>query len=402
VRPRQGRLLAGVCGALGRATNTDPVLWRVVLVVLTIFAGIGFLAYVVAWLILPAEGDTASPIEALVGRGRSGTPTILTIIGGVIVLIALAAYTSEPFRAAPILAVVLLGGALLLLLRDRGRTRPWATASAPPPWPPSAGDQTAAGPGLMASTPDAPTLAGPTAPAPPAFAPHGPFVPPAPPPPPAPPAMRPPPPPKPPKERSRLFLLTFSVALVVVGVMALIDLAGSVVPAGGYVAAALAVVGLGLVLGAWIGRARWLIAVGIILSIVLGGMFGADRVDGWHDAGSVTYTPTSVNEIQEMYRHDVGDVTLDLSLVDFTEASPEAVDITVRLDWGNLTIILPPDVDATVETNVDVGNVQVFDQARSGLDPGRQTITDFGPDGPGGGQVRIDAAVDLGNLEVSR
>ena len=43
-------MLAGVCGAFGRATNTDPVLWRVVLVVLTIFGGIGVLAYLVGWL----------------------------------------------------------------------------------------------------------------------------------------------------------------------------------------------------------------------------------------------------------------------------------------------------------------------------------------------------------------
>ena len=51
---------------------------------------------------------------------------------------------------------------------------------------------------------------------------------------------------------------------------------------------------------------------------------------------------------------------------------------------------------------MDVGNVQVFDHSRSGLDPGRQTVTDYGDDGPGGGKVHIDAAVDLGNLEVHR
>ena len=41
VRPTQGRLLAGVCGALARATNTDPILWRVIISVLTIFGGFG-------------------------------------------------------------------------------------------------------------------------------------------------------------------------------------------------------------------------------------------------------------------------------------------------------------------------------------------------------------------------
>src|SRR5205814_2152264 len=36
VRPARGRVLAGVCAAIGRATNTDPVLWRVLFAVLTL------------------------------------------------------------------------------------------------------------------------------------------------------------------------------------------------------------------------------------------------------------------------------------------------------------------------------------------------------------------------------
>ena len=71
VRPRHGRYLAGVCAAIGRATNTDPVLWRVLLAVLGFFGGVGILVYVAAWLIIPGEGDTASPIESMLGRGRS-------------------------------------------------------------------------------------------------------------------------------------------------------------------------------------------------------------------------------------------------------------------------------------------------------------------------------------------
>ena len=67
VRPVNGRLISGVSGALGRATNTDPVLWRVVLAVLTLFGGLGVLIYVLGWILLPAEGDTAAPIEALLG-----------------------------------------------------------------------------------------------------------------------------------------------------------------------------------------------------------------------------------------------------------------------------------------------------------------------------------------------
>src|SRR5258705_1677582 len=128
VRPKQGRLLSGVCGALARATNTDPILWRVVIAVLTIFGGFGVLLYLLGWLLLPADGDTASPVEALLGRGYSATSKALTIIAGVVALISVGAFVSEPFRPG-IFGAILLGAAALLLLRDqRGRSRP-----APPP-----------------------------------------------------------------------------------------------------------------------------------------------------------------------------------------------------------------------------------------------------------------------------
>src|SRR5262245_42913483 len=63
IRPRSGRYLAGVSGAVARATNTDPVLWRVLFIVLAFFGGFGILAYLVLWLGTPADGDTASPVE---------------------------------------------------------------------------------------------------------------------------------------------------------------------------------------------------------------------------------------------------------------------------------------------------------------------------------------------------
>ena len=67
VRPARGggRMVAGVAGALGRATNTDPVLWRVLFAVLILAGGLGLFAYVVGWLLIPAEGDTGSPLESL-------------------------------------------------------------------------------------------------------------------------------------------------------------------------------------------------------------------------------------------------------------------------------------------------------------------------------------------------
>jgi phage shock protein PspC (stress-responsive transcriptional regulator) len=407
IRPTQGRLLAGVCGAFGRATNTDPVLWRIVIAVLTIFAGIGALVYLVAWLILPAEGDTASPIEALAGRGRSGTSTVLTVIGALIVVFSLAAYISEPFRATPLIAVALLAGALLLLLRDRGRIRPVPTN--PVTGPEQAMSSPAPPPAYAAAPaypPAAPAYGPPpyTPPpyAPPPFAPHGPFVPPPPPPPPPVPPMVRAPRPKPP--RSRLGGLTFSVLLLSIGTLAVLNLAGFHIPPLAFFATALGVLGLGLILGTWVGRARWLIAPGIVLTLALAGGAAA-TVDGfwpngWHNTGSVTWAPASAASLQKEYRLGVGDATLDLSSVDFSEAGPIEIETSVNL--GSLKVIVPSNVDVIVDASVNLGDARVFRESWDGLGQSPRTITDLDNDGVGGGKLHLVASVHTGDLEVSR
>ncbi|TDC60445.1 PspC domain-containing protein, partial [Micromonospora sp. KC207] len=114
VRPREGRYLAGVCAAIGRATNTDPVLWRVLLAVLGFFGGIGILVYVTAWLIIPGEGDTASPVESMLGRGRSSMSPVTVIVLSILVAVSFGYIVTDAFRAVLLGAAILIGGALLL------------------------------------------------------------------------------------------------------------------------------------------------------------------------------------------------------------------------------------------------------------------------------------------------
>jgi phage shock protein PspC (stress-responsive transcriptional regulator) len=391
VRPTRGRLLAGVCGALGRATNTDPVLWRVVLAVLTIFGGIGVLAYLLGWVLLPAEGDSASPLEALLGRGHSGTSATLTVIAALIIVASIGAFVAEPLRPG-LFGVLLLGGALLVLLRDqRGRGRA-STASSLPGYPDQASSPPPYGQAAMPA-PHTPPYA-------PGYGPPPLGPPPLGPPPPGAPAWRPPPPPRPRPPRSRLGLLTFSVVLIALGTLAIADLSGLDVPGPAYPALTLAIIGLGLVFGAWLGRARILIALGILVTFALGGSAFADQhMDGWPSGGTVAWAPQSVVQMQHNYRHSLGDATLDLSGVSFT-GQDTTVDVSV--DMGNLEIIVPDTVDVVVTARVDIGNATIFNDSLGGIGSRPRTITDLGRDGPGGGQLTINATVDLGNLEVHR
>jgi phage shock protein C len=66
-RSRTDRVIAGVCGGVGRYLGVDPVLIRVALVVLAIVGGGGILLYVLGWILIPEEkegehlGETSPP-----------------------------------------------------------------------------------------------------------------------------------------------------------------------------------------------------------------------------------------------------------------------------------------------------------------------------------------------------
>jgi len=70
LRPREGRLVAGVCVGLADYFGVDVNLVRLGFGVFTVFWGLGALIYGLAWLVLPEEGETSSILESLVGRLR--------------------------------------------------------------------------------------------------------------------------------------------------------------------------------------------------------------------------------------------------------------------------------------------------------------------------------------------
>jgi phage shock protein PspC (stress-responsive transcriptional regulator) len=54
-RSKKDRVLGGVCGGLGNFFTIDPVLVRVLWAISFFVGGVGFLAYLVAWIIIPEE-----------------------------------------------------------------------------------------------------------------------------------------------------------------------------------------------------------------------------------------------------------------------------------------------------------------------------------------------------------
>ena len=68
LRPRNGRMVAGVCAGLAAYFKVDVNLVRLGFGVFTVFYGIGVLAYLIAWVILPEEGEDNSILESFVHR----------------------------------------------------------------------------------------------------------------------------------------------------------------------------------------------------------------------------------------------------------------------------------------------------------------------------------------------
>jgi phage shock protein C len=62
-RSGDDRVIAGVCGGLGRYLQVDPVLLRIALVILTVSGGLGVLLYIVAVILIPEqqEGEDLGP-----------------------------------------------------------------------------------------------------------------------------------------------------------------------------------------------------------------------------------------------------------------------------------------------------------------------------------------------------
>lgn len=70
-RPRDGRMLAGVCAGFADYFGLDVTLVRVIwAVVAVITGGAGVLAYLVAWVIIPDEGRKSPIAENMAGENQ--------------------------------------------------------------------------------------------------------------------------------------------------------------------------------------------------------------------------------------------------------------------------------------------------------------------------------------------
>ncbi|AZM48284.1 PspC domain-containing protein [Streptomyces sp. WAC 06738] len=61
MRPRDGRVIAGVCAGLARRFDTTPTTVRVVFLVSCLLPGPQFLLYLALWIVMPSEEKVQHP-----------------------------------------------------------------------------------------------------------------------------------------------------------------------------------------------------------------------------------------------------------------------------------------------------------------------------------------------------
>ncbi len=103
-RDREGAVLGGVCAGLGRRLGIDPIVLRVVFIAATAAGGVGVLLYALAWILVPAEGESRAGGLRIprVPGGRDSW----SVAGGIgllvlaLLLLALPGFAARGVRAA--------------------------------------------------------------------------------------------------------------------------------------------------------------------------------------------------------------------------------------------------------------------------------------------------------------
>lgn len=433
--------LAGVCAGLAAHWGVDPVLVRVACALLALTGGIGVVLYLAGWLLVPQEGQYRSVADDLLGGSARRWPREIWVT--LVVVACVASFTLfspvSPFGMGP--AVVLVAVWYFGFYRRRAsRVGPGSAAPDPDPYvalPPVGRPgpatpfteaaaawqarvyQVRSGQAVQPGRPAAslpypsPSYPSPSYP-PPAYAPyvaspvdeHAAFLaepdpvglyaePPA---QPTPPLVRP--------GRTlaarRLRLVTLLALGLTFGGLGLADRQGLSVPPTAYAGSALLVVGLALVAATWLGRARGLLPLGVLLAgaalVTATGLSGAVTAPVRHpdDFGSrqVAYR-TAADLPSTPDRLVAGDLTADLSGLSTT------TDVTyrARVDNGELVVRVPPGTGVLLRYDVGWGEVRAFDRS---LAEGRrlQAVEHLVPAAAGQPTLTLELSMKRGQLEV--
>ncbi|MFF7308463.1 PspC domain-containing protein [Streptomyces sp. NPDC008137] len=414
-RDRRHKTLAGVCSGLGRQCDLDPVIFRITLAVLSVTGGIGLLFYGFVWLLVPYEDEDENEVRKLLtGRvdGQALTAVLFALVGCGVFLTLL--NNGGVLTFAFVLSILLAGAGYWS--RQRGAPSPdplaaHAAADAPPE--PQA-------PPVLATSPSwwrdpivkdgthiggTGYLWGPRDARDPDVAAavniglgtrgggreHIPV-----------PRNRPPEPRGPRWIGGWVFLLA-----LLAGALGT-DLTWDEHPLGTSLqtglSCALAVLGLGIAVSAFLGRTG---AGSILLAIITAGLLAASAAlpkDIGTQWARTTWRPATVADVRERYELGAGVGTLDLTGLDV--AGRQTVTTSADVGIGRVKVLVPEDVTVRLSVDVGLGDLQLPGDDTKDVDvkPGQQKEITLSPARgvERSGTIDLDLQVGMGQAEVTR
>ena len=426
--------LTGLCGGVARYWGIDPLLVRVGWALLALSGGIGLVLYLAGWLLIPVEGSEKALADDLLGESVRRWPKELWIT--LVVVASLAMFTVfgwlSPFSIGPaiVIAVIWYFG---FYKGRHGKARDLPTspadtglASAAPsqpefvryPGPPTPFTEAAEAwqrrveehlrqevvEGQTATTPPDnwpnPPPANMSQPAPdPEPAHHIAFLAE-----PDPVGLYADPEPAMPvrmsdtKSARRLRMVSLIALGLTLSGLGIAQAFGIAIPLAAYLAAALLVIGITLVVATWFGLARGLLPVGALLAVavlVVTAAGPALQLPGMatsHAYTTVAELPAAGNT------EDFGRLAVDLSHLAVTADT----NYTAHVDLGRLEVTVPDDAYVVVNYTADMGAVHAYGkEIKEGSEiTGR--INPPQPAQPGQPVLTLNLSVDAGNIQVRR
>ena len=118
-RSTTNKVVGGVCGGLGEYFEVDPVLVRVITVLLFFATGFGILAYIIAWIIIPKRPLDVEPVptDHKYPSWSKYLPGLILIGIGIILLVRENWYWFDWGEFWPVVLIVV--GLLLIFRRGK-------------------------------------------------------------------------------------------------------------------------------------------------------------------------------------------------------------------------------------------------------------------------------------------
>jgi len=428
--------LTGLCGGVAQYWGIDPLLVRVGWALLALSGGIGLVLYLAGWLLIPVEGNEKALADDLFGESVRRWPRelwITLVVVASLVMFAVFGWLS-PFGFAPaiVIAVIWYFGFY------RGRRRRADIAPSPPagaatlgsapssepefvqyPGPPTPFTEAAeawqrrigdhlrqvaveerrapAAPTVDWPSPPSTNLSRPTSD--PDLVEHNAFLAE-----PDPVGIYAEPAPIAPvrmsnaKSAKRLRMVSLIAVGLTLSALGVAQALGVAIPLAGYLAAALLVIGVTLVVATWLGAARGLLPVGALLAVVVlivtaaGSALQVPVPASSHAYTAVAELPAA-GDVQ-----DFGNLAVDLSqLAVTTDAS-----YTAHVDVGRLDVKVPNNAHVVVNYTAEMGAVHAYGEEIQAGSEIKGQIRPPQPAQPGQHTLTLNLSVDAGNIQVQR